>query len=86
MLIKEINELRAELASSKGVARTLEGTLRSTQTLAKMKGLTLDVSMKTSSLTPPETEELDQLTRIIQMQKDEIRSANTPLLFFNYWY
>lgn len=49
-LIKEINLLRKELSNSKDSVRVLEGTLKTTRTLAGMRGQSLPPKEETIQL------------------------------------
>lgn len=49
-LIKEINDLRKELRNSKLTAQKLEGTLKTTRTLAEMRGATLPTREETMQM------------------------------------
>jgi hypothetical protein len=79
LLIQEINALRKELYASQGEVKQLEGTLKTTRTLADMRGQTLPSKEETLRLsgalntTARQLHEQDQTERIIDMQKQEIR-------------
>lgn len=79
MLIKEINDLRVELSDSKSINRGLESTVRSTQRLGKMRGQTFDLVTDSKAATTRDLDDLEQLQRIVQMQKDEIRRLRENL-------
>lgn len=72
-LIEELNNLRKELSGSQTMTKTLENTIRSTQRLAKVRGVAMDVSIDSRVETARDIDDVEQLQRIIQMQKDEIR-------------
>eukprot|EP00055_Hartaetosiga_balthica_P003769 m.8941 g.8941 ORF g.8941 m.8941 type:complete len:1202 (-) comp3312_c0_seq1:127-3732(-) len=78
-LIKEINDLRKELKMSKSLKKQLEGSLKTTRTLAEMRGQTLPPMEETARIsggltqTLRESYESEQTDRIIELQKQEIR-------------
>ena len=80
-LIREINTLRKELQGRQGEVKQLEGTLKTTRTLADMRGKPLpskDDTLRMTSLlsgTATMAHEEQQTERIIDMQKEEIRYA-----------
>ena len=78
-LIKEINDLRTELATAKQYGQRLEGTLKTTRKVASIqsKGATVvDVAAemdKSLAATLSATTNASQVDKIIDMQKEEIR-------------
>lgn len=50
-----------------------QSTIRSTQRLGKMRGQTVELVGESRSATAREADDTEQLQRIVQMQKDEIR-------------
>ncbi len=72
-LIEELNNLRKELSGAQTMTKTLESTIRSTQRLAKVRGIAGEVSIDSRVETARDIDDVEQLQRIIQMQKDEIR-------------
>ena len=74
-LIKEINDLRKELKVSRQEGKQLKGTLKTTRTLAQMRGQTLPTKEETRKMagvtqaTLREAYEAEQTDRIIDMQK-----------------
>eukprot|EP00730_Choanoeca_flexa_P000903 TRINITY_DN10389_c0_g2_i3.p1 TRINITY_DN10389_c0_g2~~TRINITY_DN10389_c0_g2_i3.p1 ORF type:complete len:1202 (+),score=338.92 TRINITY_DN10389_c0_g2_i3:34-3639(+) len=84
-LIREINVLRKELSGSQGEVKQLEGTLKTTRTLADMRGQTLPSKEETLQMsgilnsTVNMAHEAAQTERIIDMQKQEIRKLRDAL-------
>lgn len=68
-LIKEINDLRKELKAARGESKQLQGTLKTTRTLAQMRGREL-----------PTTEETKRLAGALRcsMWRVELRKGKKP--------
>ncbi len=89
VLLREINDLRRELADAKTSNSSLEATLKSSKRLTQMRSKSASAASPAAlnaAFAPPppapslgEVQEIQQVERIIEIQKEEIRRLRSQL-------